>query len=735
MDLDESEVEEIQRELREIRELISTLQETERSLVLKLQSACNSNREDLNSISGDSDLIEVKDWSGKSSKEVLIDYSSEFQFSELENGEKVEWEWKSSLTQTVKEVWGIEKFRSCQEAVCNAVLSNRDVLVIMPTGGGKSLTYQLPAIMSNGTTLVISPLVALMTDQIMHLSEAGVEAEMFNSSTSRSEASQIMKRLLGSSSSNQKTLGTLKEKGKSRHQNSQLCPIKLCYMYQAKLLARFVIDEAHCCSSMGHDFRPDYKQLSILKTLFPDIPIVALTATCPPRVMMDVLKILKLNPITHAKKANRKGTVLFTSPLNRPNLSYKVLKKSSSAAAVIDQITEWIKQNHLGSQGIIYTLSQKDTSTVAEGIRKKSNGSITTGIYHASLSDSAIVCATTAFGMGIDAPKVRFVIHHTLPKSIEGYYQESGRAGRDGLASDCLLFWKTGDLMRLSGMVASEVDGIQKLYSMARYAVDINNCRNKVFGKYFNASQSSSQYFESPPFPTDPCNNCDNCLRGTEDVEFSDLTAEAYQLCQVVRQLSIMEAPLTLNQLSDLMRGSGLPLAAIINQRKSGRTEDMEGQNRSDDFSRLEKFLGDKKFLKKDQTEDLILHLLLQGYMAEQFVATAYTVNSYLKLGPKARELILLGEKANLKRSDTKIKAGSMDNTKDSRILVPIISSAYCTDFIKKSSNIQAFKGFVRAPGTSKHDRKHQKVNSSSFTDYEELNISSDVSPFIFYAL
>ncbi|OAV93966.1 hypothetical protein PTTG_09131 [Puccinia triticina 1-1 BBBD Race 1] len=653
----------IREELAIVRASIESLQETEKALTSRLQSLLDGSADEISILNDEFEPTQPARVDRVPQR--FIDFTSEFK-PPSSGEEKIPWTWTEALHETMKKIWGIDRFRLNQEAVCNAVLSNRDVLVIMPTGGGKSLTYQLPALISEGTTLVISPLVALMADQNMHLKEAGVPAEMLNASTTRQDASLIMKRLLHSDVEQNSSRSRVKGKGKASE--SELTPIKLCYvtpekiaksktfvstlqkMYGSKRLSRVIIDEAHCCSSMGHDFRPDYKQLSILKTLFPDIPIVALTATCPPRVMADVLKILKLGPITNGDKAKPKGTVLFTSPLSRPNLHYQVLKKPSSNTDLIDHIVEWIEKNHSGSQGIIYTLSQKDTTTVAQGLISQSKGRITTGIYHASLSDSQkhqvhtswrggstqVVCATTAFGMGIDAPHVRFVIHHTLPKSMEGYYQESGRAGRDGQVSECLLFWKTTDLLRLSGMVASEVDAIPKLYSMARYATELERCRSLLFAEYFNTSHSASDRIL--PFSQEPCGHCDNCKRAPSDIKHDDLTLQALKICDVVAYVTKMSARLTLIQLGDLVRGIGTPMSTIIKNTRTNKDSDDFGSEVPAELPAPD--LSEKLLLKKDQVETLILHLLLRGYLQEQFVATAYTVNSYIKLGSKARVLM-----------------------------------------------------------------------------------------------
>ncbi|MBW0481303.1 hypothetical protein O181_021018 [Austropuccinia psidii MF-1] len=658
---------EIRQELTRLRSLIISLEESERALKCELESILDGSDEEISSISA---IPAIKSAKAKNltSSDPLIDFHSRFKYG-TDQKEKVAWDWTVTLRQTMSRLWNISDYRFNQEAVCNAVLANRNVLVIMPTGGGKSLTYQLPAVLSQGTTLVISPLLALMADQIMHLEEVGVEATMLTATTTRQMASSIMKRLVNPGFDQ---AADQAEKKKSKAKDFDVESIKLCYvtpekiaksktfvstlqkMYEAKRLARIVIDEAHCCSSLGHDFRPDYKQLSILKTLFPEVPIVALTATCPPNVMKDLLKILKLGPITGSRNANRDGTVLFTAPLNRPNLHYQVLPKPHSAAELIDELASWIEKNWPGSQGIVYTLSQKDTASVAQGLMTRSNRRITTGIYHASLSDSQkhqvhsawrdgsiqVVCATTAFGMGIDAPQVRFVIHHTLPKSLEGYYQESGRAGRDGLVSDCVLFWKTTDLVKLSGMVASEMDGIPKLYSMAKYAVELRLCRCTMLAEYFNTSHSSGDYLEDPPFNYEKCGQCDNCRRDPTEVQSNDFTVEATKICYIVDYLIQHNARITLIQLADLSRGSGPSLTKLLHHSQRETTFDDPGSHNFEGELSLEELIGGKVVLTKEQAEEILLHLILQGYLEEQFVATAYTVNSYIKLGKKSRELL-----------------------------------------------------------------------------------------------
>lgn len=286
------------------------------------------------------------------------------------------WDWSSEVRRKAKSVWDIDSFRLCQEGVINAVMDLRDCIAIMPTGAGKSLTFQLPALMSTGTTLVVTPLISLMQDQCYNLRANGVRAEMINGSTSKSDAAALMRRLRDGG-----TDASPKGKGKGRaatnaFEHDDEREIKLMYvtpekivkaktfvgtlqsMYDTGQLARIVIDEAHCCSQMGHDYRPDYRELSIFKRIFPQTPIVGLTATCPPRVLQDMLQILQLKPLTPGASASPTGTVFFTAPLYRPNLHYSVLPKPANANAAIKAMCDYITSTHPDESGIIYCLTQ-----------------------------------------------------------------------------------------------------------------------------------------------------------------------------------------------------------------------------------------------------------------------------------------------------------------------------------------------------------------------------------------
>jgi ATP-dependent DNA helicase Q1 len=306
--------------------------------------------------------------------------------------------WSDEIKTVAKEKWGIESFRLCQEAAINAALHNRDLVVVMPTGGGKSLIYQLPALISKGTTVVVTPLLSLMDDQVYNLRAIGISAEMLNGTTTQDEARAIQHRLAGTKP---------KDKVKAEqfdHDNQG--SIKLIYvtpekidqsktfmntlqkMHDGGLLARIVIDEAHCVSQLGHDYRPSYRQLGKFKQLFPTVPILALTATAPQNVIADMTKSLGMPAsLCSGTHATSNATVLFTAPLYRPNLRYSFVTKSSSAPKQIEEMVEYITTKFPGKSGLVYCLSRGDTEAVANGINQVAKGKVRAAIYHAGISD------------------------------------------------------------------------------------------------------------------------------------------------------------------------------------------------------------------------------------------------------------------------------------------------------------------------------------------------------------
>ena len=421
----------------------------------------------------------------------------------------------TDLLKTLKNTFGYSEFRPLQREIIQASLDGRDVFALLPTGGGKSLCFQLPALLRTGLTVVVSPLIALMKDQVDQLQAAGVAATFLNSTLGASEARARLRRLHGGE-------------------------FRLLYAAPERLMlddwkdnlrswsvAALAIDEAHCISEWGHDFRPEYRQLADLRSLLPNIPAMALTATATARVQTDIVSHLQLS-----------NPAVFVASFDRPNLSYQVVSKDQPLRQILDFIAK--RQD---DSGIIYCATRSSADRLAASLAARG---FAARPYHAGLEASTraknqelflrdetrIICATIAFGMGINKPNVRWVIHHDLPKNIEGYYQETGRAGRDGLPADCLLLFSAGDAAKQTHFI-EEISEAQEqqaaraqLRQMIHYA-ECSSCRRRELLAYFGEKYAASS-----------CAACDNCLEPRATYDGTTLAQKFLSCVYRIRQAS-----------------------------------------------------------------------------------------------------------------------------------------------------------------------------------------------------
>jgi len=527
--------------------------------------------------------------------------------------------------QALQKYFGYSAFRHQQEAIIQHVLNKQDVMALMPTGGGKSLCYQLPAVLLNGLTIVISPLIALMKDQVDSLNVSGIPAAFLNSAQTPEEQRQLVEKL----KHNQIKLLYLAPERLFGAEN------KLVPFLKTLNVVQIAIDEAHCISQWGHDFRPEYLMLAQLKREFPDVPVIALTATADKLTQKDILEKLNLHQ-----------PAVFASSFNRANINYTVIPKKNS----FKQLTSFL--NERGDEsGIIYCLSRKSTEDLAADLK---DAGFAAEAYHAGLSnelkaknqeaflrdDVKIIVATIAFGMGINKSNVRYVVHIDLPKNIEGYYQETGRAGRDGLPSEALLLYSPGDAGKLQHF--ARIDGneeqsrimLNKLNDMVKYC-QLQSCRRQYLMHYFDEA-----------FPPN-CGSCDVCL--TEFKRF-DGTLIAQKALSAVSRLN---ERFGVNYVIDFLRGS--KNEKIREEHKQIKTYGIGVDISKADWQRYIRELITMNYLQVTDDGYPILKLtdqsslVLKGIQKVEFIETQTTEDHHTEAAPP-HETELLSRLKNVRR-------------------------------------------------------------------------------------